>query len=59
MPLADGDEDFLVEILARWRRVSLLQAVGDDVDEETWREQEEGLDADARALRFFMERLRH
>lgn len=57
VPLADGDEEFLVEILARWRRVSLLLLADDGVGEPTRREQEESLEADARALRFFVERL--
>lgn len=59
VPLADGDEEFLVEILARWRRVGVLQVADDDVEGTTRREQKEGLEADARALRFFVERLPH
>ena len=57
VPLADGDEEFLVEILARWRRVGVLQVADDDVEGTPRREQNEGLEADGRALRCLVERL--
>ncbi|WP_235561328.1 AAA family ATPase [Microbacterium sp. Leaf151] len=57
VPLAEGDEEFLLEIVAKSRQVSRRLLADGDLDAQTRREQEECLEADAQALRFLAEQL--
>lgn len=57
VPLADGDEEFLVEILAGSQRVTRGILAEPDLPDHVRREQEESFAAGAEALRFIADRL--
>lgn len=57
MPLADGDEEFLIEILAGWQRVIRGILADPDLPDPARRDQEDSLAVGAEALRFLATRL--
>lgn len=57
VPLADGDEEFLIEILAGWQRVIRGILADPDLPDLARREQEDSLAVGTQALRFLATRL--